>query len=191
MAFVTFSLLSAVFVFLAVWIVQLHECALSFITFFRHRVVCKGATNIAAGSVTSAMLIRLLAACLQQGSSIPQALQAVAPWAGSTRSQVLWQVSDSLLAGYSWDESWSGTIYNDAVLELLETTLREAWYEGIATARILDTMVETAQEYARIEIEHRASTLSVQILAPMGFCLLPAFVIVAVLPILVSFISYQ
>ena len=39
----------------------------------------------------------------------------------------------------------------------------------------------------RARIEQRASRLSVRLLLPMGLCLLPAFLLIAVVPTIMSF----
>ena len=59
--------------------------------------------------------------------------------------------------------------------------LEDAHYRRIHAA------IEQMDGSERARIEQRASRLSVRLLLPMGLCLLPAFLLIAVVPTIMSF----
>jgi len=70
----------------------------------------------------------------------------------------------------------------DAVLDL---SLRA----GVPAAELLRSEAEEARRTARAEVQERASTLAVQLMLPLGLCVLPAFMVLGVVPLLVTVIT--
>ena len=52
-----------------------------------------------------------------------------------------------------------------------------------------DDQAEEARRTARAEVQERASTLAVKLMLPLGLCVLPAFMVLGVFPLLVTVIT--
>ena len=75
-----------------------------------------------------------------------------------------------------------------AVCSAVRDALRESWNEGVAAVAQIDAAMEQLDTMERMGIERAASKLSVRLLLPMGLCFLPAFLCIAVIPTIISFI---
>ena len=74
-----------------------------------------------------------------------------------------------------------------SALGLACRTLRAAWEDGVSPLPQIHAAIEQMDGSERARIEQRASRLSVRLLLPMGLCLLPAFLLIAVVPTIMSF----
>ena len=111
---------------------------------------------------------------------------------GGACAQVLGHVSAALLRGVCWDEAWAvlehdGSSPASSALGLACRTLRAAWEDGVSPLPQIHAAIEQMDGSERARIEQRASRLSVRLLLPMGLCLLPAFLLIAVVPTIMSF----
>jgi tight adherence protein B len=70
----------------------------------------------------------------------------------------------------------------DAVLDLSRRA-------GVPAAELLRSEAEEARRTARAEVQERASTLAVKLMLPLGLCVLPAFMVLGVFPLLVTVIT--
>jgi tight adherence protein B len=70
----------------------------------------------------------------------------------------------------------------DAVLDLSRRA-------GVPAAELLRSEAEEARRSARAEVQERASTLAIKLMLPLGLCVLPAFMVLGVFPLLVSVIT--
>lgn len=107
-------------------------------------------------------------------------------------------VADALEQGVPWGDAWSvagafadepGTRGLGAVLHTLDDALRSPWQDGSAAVPRLRAAAEQLDTLERMHIERAASTLSVRLLLPMGLCFLPAFLCIAVVPTIMSFVQ--
>ena len=69
-----------------------------------------------------------------------------------------------------------------AVLELSERA-------GVPAAELLRSEAEHARLVARTDGQRRAASLAVTLMLPLGLCILPAFMLVGVAPLLISVVS--
>lgn len=60
---------------------------------------------------------------------------------------------------------------------------------GVPAAELLRSEAELRRLEARAEMQERAATLSVRLMMPLGLCILPAFVVLGVLPLLVTVLT--
>lgn len=60
---------------------------------------------------------------------------------------------------------------------------------GVPAAELLRSEADEQRRAARSEAQQRAATLSVRLMLPLGLCILPAFMVLGVVPLLVSVIS--
>ncbi|TPF78508.1 MULTISPECIES: tadC protein [unclassified Bifidobacterium] len=72
---------------------------------------------------------------------------------------------------------------------VIRAALEPSWLHGDAPAVRLESALEQLDADERSAIERRAARLSVKLLVPTGLCFLPAFIMVGVIPSMVSFIS--
>lgn len=72
---------------------------------------------------------------------------------------------------------------------VIRAALEPSWLHGDAPAVRLESALEQLDADERSAIERRAARLSVRLLVPTGLCFLPAFIMVGVIPSMVSFIS--
>jgi tight adherence protein B len=70
----------------------------------------------------------------------------------------------------------------DAVLDLSRRA-------GVPAAELLRSEAEEARRSARADAQERASTLAVKLMLPLGLCVLPAFMVLGVFPLLVTIIT--
>ncbi|RYQ12098.1 type II secretion system protein [Bifidobacterium pseudolongum subsp. globosum] len=144
------------------------------------------------------LVIALVIAALEQGASIPAALRTVGTCCGPACANALAAVAGALERGVPWDDAWSvasalvdepGTRGLAAVLHTLDDALRSPWLDGSAAVPRLRAAAEQLDSLERMRIERAASTLSVRLLLPMGLCFLPAFLCIAVVPTIMSFVQ--
>lgn len=75
-----------------------------------------------------------------------------------------------------------------AMLERVAGVLEASWEHGDAPVGCIDAAVEQMDRDERSDIERHAARLSVRLLMPMGLCFLPSFILIGVLPVIVSFV---
>lgn len=71
------------------------------------------------------------------------------------------------------------------VQEVLELSTRA----GVPAGELLRSEAELRRLVARADMQERAATLSVRLMMPLGLCILPAFVVLGVLPLLVTVVT--
>lgn len=125
-----------------------------------------------------ATALDLLAAASAAGASVPAALLAVGaalPGAGAA----LVRAGTALGLGATWDAAWPG---GGVVAE----ALREAWETGSAAAPALRAAAEVVRRERHARALEAAARLGVRLVLPLGLCHLPAFVLLGLVPVLVS-----
>ncbi len=126
-----------------------------------------------------------LAACLAAGAELWTAMEVVAdafdePMRGVLRRAVT--------------RHWLGSAYADTLAEMLDEAslaavarvLLRSVESGSGAARALAAGADQMRRDRTAELERRARSLGVKAVAPLGLCFLPAFVVVAVVPIVGS-----
>lgn len=129
----------------------------------------------------------LLAGALETGAAIPRALAAVG--AVGERPELV-EAGGLLTLGADWDEAWApphlGRGTDPSELPLVARVLEPAWRDGAnpvplltgAAARVLARSDRAARE--------AAERLSIRLVVPLGLCFLPAFILIGVVPIVIS-----
>ena len=115
--------------------------------------------------LTPGLVMDLVAIAVSSGASIPRALATVdtaAKRCGLTINTA-----------------------NETVDEVLTLSRRA----GVPAATLLRSESEEARRAARSESERRAATLSVTLMLPLGLCILPAFMLLGVAPLLISIVA--
>jgi tight adherence protein B len=129
--------------------------------FWSSRLVASAAPRL----VTPGLALDLVAIAVSGGISIPRALALVD--AARTR------------CGLPDDGSRAAL---DEVIELSRTA-------GVPAAGLLRSEADEARRMARSAGDRRAATLAVSLMVPLGVCVLPAFLLLGVAPLLISVVS--
>lgn len=130
-------------------------------------------------------VVGLLATALAAGASPAAALEQVADALPGPATDALRLARSRLALGVPPSEVWS-EIADQSGLEPLGRALSRAEGSG---ARIADTVRRLAQDLARearCEVEDRARTVGIRAAVPLGVCLLPAFLLVGIVPVVAA-----
>lgn len=140
------------------------------------------------------LLLDLLAACLAGGASLPEAARVVAPAVPGPAGRRLAQVSALLAVGTPPGQAWAaltGPIGPTAAagpdpLGPASRALGRAADGGAPVAAAVARLATEARAQARAEAEQGARRVGVLVVAPLGLCFLPAFVLLGVVPVVVG-----
>ena len=135
------------------------------------------------------VLLELLAAALATGVSIPRALASVGAALPGPVGASLALAARGLELGATWPEAWAPALDDAppvAGLGVVADALRSAWEDGTAPAAALRTAAEAERQRRRAAAKLVAARLAVRLVLPLGLCLLPAFILIGLLPILLS-----
>lgn len=133
--------------------------------------------------VDVAVLLDLLESACAAGSSVPGALDAVGGAAGGARGADLVAAAARLSGGAPWREAWAGS---DPALGPVAVALRPSWEDGVApTGALRATAAHLRRERQAVALA-AAGRLGVRLVLPLAACHLPAFVLVGLLPVLIS-----
>jgi len=137
----------------------------------------------AAGVVPTGVLLELLAAAVRAGASVPRALDAVGVAVGGPDGAGLRRASAALVLGATWDAAWVGA---PGRLDVVRRALRPAWLHGAGPVQALRAAGESLRQERAAAARTAAARLGVHLVLPLGACFLPAFVLVGLLPVLLS-----
>ena len=129
--------------------------------FWTSRLVASAAPRL----VTPGLGLDLVAIAVSGGISIPRALALVD--AARTRCELADDGSRAVLG------------------EVLDLSRRA----GVPAAALLRSEADEARRIARSAGDRRAATLAVTLMVPLGVCVLPAFLLLGVAPLLISVVS--
>lgn len=129
------------------------------------------------------VLMELLGAALGAGAPVPRGLQATGEAIGGSDGLSLSQVGAALRLGATWSEAWQNA---PTRLQLIGQALRPAWEDGAAPRETLRAASEDLRRTRRDNARIAAEQLAVQLVLPLGLCLLPAFVLLGLMPVVLS-----
>ncbi len=128
--------------------------------------------------------VEVLASCLAIGATQEHALRAVANGLGGSLEADFRRVSGALGVGADVAEAWSLVPSSD--LRSLGVLLARAHTTGAAVVPQLWMLADQHRRSARAVAMDGARTLGVRSTGPLGLCFLPSFVLVAVVPLVLS-----
>lgn len=154
----------------------------------------QGQSAFAAPVFPVQLILEMFAVAIQQGSSIPRALEAVGSVMGDGCGRCFAAVSSSLCKGQSWDDAWGtpAITLNDIdsqICALIRKVLEPSWRHGASPLIRIETAIDEASRRELRAVDDAAHTLSVKVLLPLGLCFLPAFVTLTVIPSLATWVS--
>ncbi|HEY5518800.1 MAG TPA: type II secretion system F family protein [Cellulomonas sp.] len=129
------------------------------------------------------VLLDLLDAAISAGTSLPRALAAVGEAAGGGDGQVMARASSALIMGADWRAAWQGApVRLGPVVDGLAPT----WDTGAAPGPALRAAADHLRRERRTAAREAAGRLGVYLVLPLGLCFLPAFVLIGLVPVLLS-----
>jgi Flp pilus assembly protein TadB len=126
----------------------------------------------------------ILGACLTVGAEQRQALEAVASSIGGSLQQELQTVAGAMRVGADVTEAWS--LVDAPDLYALAAVLGRADVTGAPVTPLLALLADQHRQRARAVAMDAARALGVRVAGPLGLCFLPAFVLIAVVPLVIS-----
>lgn len=128
--------------------------------------------------------VDLLASCLQAGSSLDASLLTVADALGGPVAEELRGVHHRLALGVAPADAWAGLEAHE-LRPLVRAVLR-AHESGAGVSEAVTRLAADLRERARSEVLARASAVEVQAAGPLAACFLPAFLLLAVVPLVAA-----
>lgn len=138
------------------------------------------------GTMDAAMLADLMAALLDAGLGIEVALKRLAT--AVPGAEALAAVERSLSTGASWERS-AEHVQEDSELSAFCQQLGFAHATGAPSAAMLRSAASALRAEQKREAERRAAELGVKMMLPLGACFLPAFILLGVVPVLLSMLT--
>jgi hypothetical protein len=137
----------------------------------------------ASVEVDAALVLALVEAALTTGSAIPTALVAVGRAIEGDSGAALERAGSALVLGATWSTAWSGA---PAAARPARDALESAWVAGAPPVPGLRARAERLRRERRRAVRTAAARLAVHLVLPLGACFLPAFVLVGLVPIVLS-----
>ncbi|KGM08330.1 membrane protein, partial [Cellulomonas bogoriensis 69B4 = DSM 16987] len=104
---------------------------------------------------------------------------------GRPRGEVLRRAGRALVLGSDWAQVWEV----GEGLEPVARALRPAWQDGVPAVPALRDAADRHRRERQGRALEEAGRLGVRLVLPLGLCHLPAFVLVGLVPVLVSMAS--
>ena len=132
--------------------------------------------------------VDLLAACLAAGLPPDAAVEQVTAAVDAPLAEELQAVSSRLRLGVDPAAAWRD-LARHPQLGALGRTVSRALESGAPVADAMQRLAEDLRRSARADVETKARAVGVNAAVPLGVCLLPAFVLVGVVPLVASSVS--
>ncbi|WNB87596.1 type II secretion system F family protein [Cellulomonas sp. ATA003] len=149
----------------------------------REPVVGAGRAADDVGPVDVVVVLGLLDAAIASGAGLPRALAAVGRAMGGPDGAALVRASAALVMGSGWPAAWAGA---PARLAPVAQALASTWATGAAPGPALRAGAEQLVRERRAQVREAAGRLGVRLVLPLGLCFLPAFVLLGLVPVMVS-----
>ena len=138
------------------------------------------------------LVLALLGVAVRQGASLPRALGVVGGLLPGPYGLRMVRVAHLLGRGNGWDLSWSGAIgdpdYGQS-MQVLADCLEPSWRLGSSPLTRIETTLRQLDYHARSVLARAAAAITVRLLVPTGLCILPAFVLIGVIPCIAAFVG--
>lgn len=137
------------------------------------------------------LTLDLLAACLASGGSLERSVRAVGTATGGPLGAALLDVAAASRLGAAPADAWQRLSPPGAAAELaiVTRTVARAAAGGTALATTLSRVSGELRETARLDGEAAARRAGVWAVAPLALCFLPAFVVLTVVPMVLSLVG--
>jgi Flp pilus assembly protein TadB len=132
--------------------------------------------------------VDLLAACLAAGLPPDAAVEQVTAAMDPPLADELAAVSSRLRLGVDPAAAWRD-LSGHPQLGALGRTVSRALVSGAPVSEAMQRLAEDLRRSARADVESKARAVGVKVAVPLGVCLLPAFVLVGVVPLVAGAVS--
>jgi pilus assembly protein TadC len=138
------------------------------------------------------LVLDLLAACLAGGAALPAAAEAVGRAVGGPAGRRLVAVAAALAVGAPPADAWGPLAgsgpgrRDDDPYAPAARALSRAAEGGAPVAATVGRLAAEVRADARSRAEQAARRVGVLAVAPLGLCFLPAFVLLGIVPVVVS-----
>ncbi len=133
-------------------------------------------------ATTLVTLCALLGAAVRSGLDVRSALDHVGRFADGDGAS-LREVASALASGVPWEEAWSVA---PARLSPIGRALGPAWARGASPVDALEALGDSTLARARAAGDAAAAELGVRLALPLALCLMPAFVLVGIVPLIIA-----
>lgn len=133
-------------------------------------------------------VVGLFADALRAGQPPDQALSLVSDALPGPAAERLAAVVPRLRLGADPGQVW-GELASDPALGPLGRALVRAHHSGTPVVPAVERLAEELARAARAEVEDRARRVGVKAAVPLGVCLLPAFILLGIVPIVAGLLS--
>ena len=133
-------------------------------------------------------LVQLLAAALETGCDVAAALRLVCDAYPGPGADTLATVPPRLVLGLPPAQAWQ-PVLDDARLAPLGRALVRAGRSGASVTHEVARLADELARTSRATVEERARSVGVKAAVPLGLCLLPSFVLIGVVPLVVSLLQ--
>lgn len=132
--------------------------------------------------------VDLMASALAVGASPDAAVRVVAEAVDEPMRHELGRIQHRLSLGVDPVRVWS-EVGRHPELGALGRCLARALESGASVSDALHRLAEDLRRSARAEVEARARTVGIRAAAPLGLCLLPAFILTGIVPLVAGTVS--
>ncbi len=133
-------------------------------------------------------VVELFAATLRAGAAPGDGIALVCASLPGPAADRLAGVAARLALGLDPVQVWSA-LADDPHLGRLGRTLARAHSSGAPVVAAVERLADDLARSARADIEERARTVGVKAAVPLGLCLLPAFVLIGIVPLVVALLA--
>jgi hypothetical protein len=133
-------------------------------------------------------VVGLLAAALRSGAATGEAVRVVCAALPGPAADRLAPVAARLALGADPVRVWEQLAADDS-LGPLGRALARAQVTGAPVVRSIERLAEELAAGARADVEDRARAIGVKAALPLGLCLLPAFVLVGIVPLVAGLLG--
>lgn len=133
-------------------------------------------------------VVELFAATLRAGAAPGDGIALVCAALPGPAADRLAGVAARLALGLDPVQVWS-TLADDPHLGRLGRTLARAHSSGAPVVAAVERLADDLARSARADTEERARAVGVKAALPLGLCLLPAFVLIGIVPLVVALLA--
>lgn len=133
-------------------------------------------------------LVLLLATALRSGAATGAAARQVSSALQGPAAARLAGAADRLALGVDPVKVWS-ELAADPGLAPLGRALARAERSGAPVAAVVERLADDLAATGRAEVEQRARSVGVRAAVPLGLCLLPAFLLLGIVPLVASLLA--
>ena len=134
-------------------------------------------------------VVSLLGSALRGGAAPGAAVQLVGQALPGPAADRLRSLAAQLALGGDPVRVWAELAHSDAELAALGRAMSRAHQSGAPVVATVERLAEGLARSARADVEDRARAVGVKAAVPLGLCLLPAFVLIGIVPLVAGLMS--